>query len=215
MNRLLFLLPLILIFSCNSQKNKINVESNEAIDVSWAVKQLEQTIEARTSLSIPKIHVRSRSAERNDEGYDLEVSDGITITGNDPNGTIYGILELTEQIKHARSIDDLKSRHESARFPFRAIKANLPWDSYRRSEALQLHMETMQDISYWESFLDMLNWKNGKISGVRFLEWPKPEASILISSTGIFLYHQSLRKTTKPLNTARVVNSLLMETLRK
>ena len=156
MNRLLFLLPLILIFSCNSQKNKIKVESNEAIDVSWAVKQLEQTIEARTSLSIPKIHVRSRSAERNDEGYNLEVSDGITITGNDPNGTIYGILELTEQIKHARSIDDLKSRHESARFPFRAIKANLPWDSYRRSEALQLHMETMQDISYWESFLDMM-----------------------------------------------------------
>jgi hypothetical protein len=39
---------------------------------------------------------------------------------------------------------------------FRAIKFNLPWDSYRRSPALQLHMETCRDPKFWESFLDMM-----------------------------------------------------------
>ncbi|MDW7694326.1 hypothetical protein R9C00_06220 [Flammeovirgaceae bacterium SG7u.111] len=43
-----------------------------------------------------------------------------------------------------------------AHYPFRAIKFNLPWFSYRSGENLSLHMETCRDIKYWEAFLEMM-----------------------------------------------------------
>jgi len=156
MYRLLFLFSLAIIFSCNSNKTKTNIVVGDDINLTWAVNHLQKTIETKSLLSIPKINIKSTSRERKDEGYILKVSDEISITGNDRNGAIYGILELSEQIKNASTLDDITSKNESARFPFRALKVNLPWDSYRRSEALELHMQTMQDISFWENFLDMM-----------------------------------------------------------
>ncbi|MEM9673606.1 MAG: glycoside hydrolase family 20 zincin-like fold domain-containing protein [Bacteroidota bacterium] len=103
------------------------------------------------------IMIQGGQDEMTDEGYTLSVNEtDIKIKGNDSNGMLYGTLELAAQLRQYGSLDSIKGRKEQARFPFRAIKYNLPWDSYRRSEALQLHMETCRDLSYWEDFLNMM-----------------------------------------------------------
>ena len=50
----------------------------------------------------------------------------------------------------------IKSKAESPRLPFRAIKYDMPWDTYRHSYALDLHSETCKDVNYWKAFLDMM-----------------------------------------------------------
>ena len=69
---------------------------------------------------------------------------------------LYGTLALVESIENGTDLADVASSAERARFPFRAIKYNLPWNSYRKGEALALHRETCRDLTYWERFLDMM-----------------------------------------------------------
>jgi hypothetical protein len=71
-------------------------------------------------------------------------------------GILYGVQEVIENLEKGNKIKDISDRSETPYLPFRAIKFNLPWDSYRRSEALQLHMETCQDTLFWKQFLDMM-----------------------------------------------------------
>jgi hypothetical protein len=80
----------------------------------------------------------------------------ITITGGDERGLIYGSLSLAEDIQNGVSLTNCKSKTEKPFLPFRAIKYDLPWDSYRHSYALELHDQTCRDTSYWKSFLDMM-----------------------------------------------------------
>jgi hypothetical protein len=80
----------------------------------------------------------------------------ITITGGDERGLIYGCLSLAEDIRNGISLSNYRSKNEKPFLPFRAIKYDLPWDSYRHSYALELHDQTCRDTSYWRSFLDMM-----------------------------------------------------------
>lgn len=77
----------------------------------------------------------------------------IRITGGDSDGILYGALDVLEQM---RATGTVSSVEESARFPFRAIKFNLPWIPYREGKALRLHDETCRDLEFWEAFLDMM-----------------------------------------------------------
>ncbi len=78
----------------------------------------------------------------------------VKISGGDAVGLMYGLLEIRDQLKSGKRT--IESKKESPNLMFRAIKFNLPWDSYRRSEALSLHYETCRDTNYWEAFLDMM-----------------------------------------------------------
>jgi Glycosyl hydrolase family 20, domain 2 len=91
------------------------------------------------------------------EAYNLTISKkDITIAGGDERGLIYGTLSLVEDIKNGILPTALKPKSEKAELPFRAIKYDLPWDTYRHSPALDLHYETCRDLKYWEKFLDMM-----------------------------------------------------------
>ncbi len=78
----------------------------------------------------------------------------IVIQGGDSRGLLYGSVNLIEQMQSGPG--GLKDYSETARFPFRAIKFNLPWSAYRKAKALEIHQETCRDLKYWESFLDMM-----------------------------------------------------------
>jgi hypothetical protein len=80
----------------------------------------------------------------------------LTITGGDGRGVIYGALSVAEQLRSGTALGNIKPISEKAALPFRAIKFNLPWDSYRSSSALDLHYDTVRDVKYWEAFLDMM-----------------------------------------------------------
>ena len=80
----------------------------------------------------------------------------LTVSGGDNRGLIYGSLAVTEQLDRGRTIRTLQSAKEKPTVGFRAIKFDLPWDSYRASKALDQHYATVRDIRYWTAFLDMM-----------------------------------------------------------
>lgn len=74
----------------------------------------------------------------------------------DPAGAMYGALDAAEQIRMHGGPLGVQTKTVNPRFPFRAIKFNLPWMSYRKHESLQLHDATCRDLKFWERFLDMM-----------------------------------------------------------
>lgn len=80
----------------------------------------------------------------------------ITVHGGDGTGLIYGALSICEDIRNGIAIHQLKKKNESPRLPFRGIKYDLPWDTYRHSYSLDQHQEVCSDVEYWRSFLDMM-----------------------------------------------------------
>lgn len=91
------------------------------------------------------------------EGFRLENSSGkIVISAIDGTGAMYGLMELSEQIHLQKGLSEVASDLQNPRFPFRAIKFNLPWSSYRRFSALQVNESLCKDLEMWEAFLDMM-----------------------------------------------------------
>jgi hypothetical protein len=80
----------------------------------------------------------------------------VTITGGDARGLVYGALEVRAQLLNGVTIDSLAASPRPPTLAFRGIKFNTPWDSYRPSSALDQHTATVQDLGYWETFLDMM-----------------------------------------------------------
>jgi hypothetical protein len=122
--------------------------------VKTLVKQGYQIIEGRADYSINLIiSTDTLSAE----GYSIIPDRGIvSIKGFDGRGLIYGCLSLAENLRNGISLADLKAQSESPKLVFRAIKYDLPWDTYRHSYSLSQHQETCSDLKYWEAFLDMM-----------------------------------------------------------
>ncbi|CAN5123312.1 hypothetical protein BH09BAC4_BH09BAC4_25460 [soil metagenome] len=91
------------------------------------------------------------------EGYAI-IPQGkrLTITGGDARGLIYGCLAVAEDMQNGVSLSAIKAQTEKPHLPFRAIKFDLPWDTYRHSYSLDQHVETCRDVAYWERFLDMM-----------------------------------------------------------
>ncbi|HVS96802.1 MAG TPA: hypothetical protein VHE54_09960 [Puia sp.] len=80
----------------------------------------------------------------------------ITVSGGDDRGLIYGSLALAQMISGGISLDKVPPMREKPHFPFRAIKFDLPWDTYRHSYALDQHDTTCRDTLFWRAFLDMM-----------------------------------------------------------
>lgn len=82
----------------------------------------------------------------------------LCVVASDETGSMYGLLDLAEQIQISGSLSGVKEKRSNPHLSFRAIKFNLPWSAYRGSEneAMNLHMETARDLRFWERFLDMM-----------------------------------------------------------
>jgi len=92
-----------------------------------------------------------------DDGYALRKDDQTyAIHAQNNRGLLYGILEMVSQLEQGRTLDMIQEKAVQAHHPFRAIKFNLPWFSYRSGEHLALHTETCRDLAFWEAFLDMM-----------------------------------------------------------
>jgi hypothetical protein len=80
----------------------------------------------------------------------------VTIQAGDGRGLIYGALSLAEDLRNGMKLSNVTPRRESPHLPFRALKFNLPWDTYRHSAALDQHYETCRSLDFWRAFLDMM-----------------------------------------------------------
>ena len=80
----------------------------------------------------------------------------IAAAGTDAAGASYAAMDLAEQVRCGTALTAITDKTVSPRLAFRAIKFNLPWDSYRTGEALAQHTETCRDLKFWRAFLDMM-----------------------------------------------------------
>jgi len=80
----------------------------------------------------------------------------ITIAGGDHRGLIYGALALREQFLNGTPLEKTQPMREQPALPFRGIKFNTPWDTYRPSSALDQHYATARNLKFWEDWLDMM-----------------------------------------------------------
>ena len=132
------------------------------VQVKYAVKMLRKAL-LEKGYSIQKresdysISIIINSEILKAEEYILKPNGNkITITGGDGTGVIYGALSLEEDIRNGVTLSNVSERSESPKLQFRAIKFDLPWDTYRHSYALYQHQETCKDLKFWEAFLDMM-----------------------------------------------------------
>ena len=76
----------------------------------------------------------------------------IELAATDAAGAAYAAMDLAEQVRCGTALTAIADKTASPRVAFRAIKFNLPWDSYRTGEALAQHTETCRDLKFWGRF---------------------------------------------------------------
>lgn len=95
------------------------------------------------------------------EGFEIRRSPhrgepALLVLARDESGAMYGVLELAEQLRTRGSLASVSECVVNAKFPFRAVKFNLPWSTYRKNECFDVHRETVRDLAFWQAFLDMM-----------------------------------------------------------
>ena len=152
---------LLFFFGCQQEPLRLNLQiETEYPQVRHGVKKLYE-LSNTGSIDIVEsnydyvVFTEIDSANLDPEAFDLTVEDDvIMLRAGDPAGLMYGLLDIREQLQTGHR--ELRGKTESPDLTFRAIKFNLPWDSYRTGESLQLHYETCRDTSFWNDFLDMM-----------------------------------------------------------
>ncbi|WP_240416052.1 hypothetical protein [Paenibacillus periandrae] len=95
------------------------------------------------------------------EGFEIrrayhQGNPALFVLASDESGAMYGVLEVAEQLQTHGNLTDVSECIINPRFPFRAVKFNLPWSSYRRNECFELQKGTVRDLDFWQAFLDMM-----------------------------------------------------------
>ena len=141
----------------------VNIEyDTSSAQAKYAAQALEKAITRKgyvvsSASSGISIILSTNAIQLDEEAFSIRI-DGkkIILTGGDKRGMIYASLSLAEEVRNGRRLEEIKSRSEKANYSFRSIKFDLPWDTYRHSDALDLHYTTCKDLNYWKAFLDMM-----------------------------------------------------------
>lgn len=165
MSRLLFLIVALHWLPGSGLAQRVALRDEAAsVQSRYAVRRLTDALQTRGCRVMPAgasadltIRIAPLQAGLGSEAYAVE-RDGnrLTITGGDARGLIYGTLSVAEALLQGTSALKLSTHRERPHLPFRALKFDLPWDTYRHSYALDQHYATCRDTLYWRAFLDMM-----------------------------------------------------------
>jgi hypothetical protein len=157
------LIGIFLVFLTAGFSQTVNiVYDKSSLQSTYAAKMLEKTLISKgyrlNNTKADLVITLSINADQlGQEAYLLRAENKrFNVTGGDERGMIYGSLSLAEGLRNGSRLETISSRSEKPNYSFRAIKFDLPWDTYRHSDALDLHYETCKDLNYWRAFLDMM-----------------------------------------------------------
>ncbi|HEV8514160.1 MAG TPA: hypothetical protein VGQ59_12825 [Cyclobacteriaceae bacterium] len=161
MNKLFIVFILGILFSFKSEAQTISLSfdasnSREKYSSAILAKALSEKGYSITAQAAFKISLEINTSIEKEAFTIFKSSNEIRIKGGDENGILYGCFSVAEDIRTGIPIEKIKEKSENPRLQFRAIKYDLPWDTYRHSYALDQHQETCADVKYWESFLNMM-----------------------------------------------------------
>jgi hypothetical protein len=120
----------------------------------WSEKALQDRVRD-AGLAVPEEAKRP-------QGYAVLPSrETLFIVGGDDAGTMYGLLDVAEQLRHGATLRALKPRATAPYIEMRGIKLNIPLDARTPSysdagTAAQENIAHMWDWSFWEEYLDAL-----------------------------------------------------------
>lgn len=186
MKNILILLTILSLYSCKTEENKVNIlfDSDEK-RIELALEELKQALEGNqidftenaeeTSTSIQIIFSTIKDATLikdlnlpkgiHEQGFSIRKTNknGITkyyVIGGDAVGTMYGGLELAEQIKIG-GLENVTELDKNPHMNMRGIKFNIPLDvrtpSYSdMSDAGQENIEQMWSFDFWKETIDNL-----------------------------------------------------------
>ena len=86
----------------------------------------------------------------------MEPNHKLVILARDEVGAMYGVQELAEHIRIQGKYQLPENKTSNPTLEYRIIKFNLPWSSYRTSDAMDVHLMACRDLKFWERFLDMM-----------------------------------------------------------
>ncbi|MFP4172707.1 MAG: glycoside hydrolase family 20 zincin-like fold domain-containing protein [Candidatus Hydrogenedentota bacterium] len=163
--RLLFVCAFVMSVAPGALSADVYVEHDSTVPrAAYAAGALDEALEEKgyrvsdqkaDDLFVVKLAVDADGLEA--EAFSIHPDGGtITVHGGDERGMIYGALALAADLRKGTRLEQIEPATESPHLPFRGIKHNLAWDSYRSSSALRQHKETLRDVDYWEAFLDMM-----------------------------------------------------------
>lgn len=163
MKKLLFFLGILLVGSNGNawaQTVRINYAQSSA-PAAYAAGKLQQSLLQKgykvKGQAVDFTIQITTNQQLGSEGYLLQKEGNkITITGGDERGLVYGVLSVAEEVRNGTLLKNIRPRSEQPHYSLRAVKFDLPWDTYRHSYALDLHQETCKDLDYWRAFLDMM-----------------------------------------------------------
>ncbi len=91
------------------------------------------------------------------EGFSIKmISNTIYIEGADYSGAMYGLFEITEQIK-LRGIDGINEVILEPYHKMRGTKFNLPYESYGGyGDPYEVNLQTCMDTKFWRKYIDFL-----------------------------------------------------------
>lgn len=147
--------------SCSTKKIKIDLQiSTNERSVQLAIEKFKESAKT-AAFEISSINPDLVISGKTDtllgssEAFRIrQEGNTVSVTGGGATGLVYALNDVRKCI--SRGITQIPEKDETPQFEFRALKFNLPWASYRRSEALQQHYETCRDTLFWESFLNMM-----------------------------------------------------------
>lgn len=147
-------------FVARSQLVNIRYDNNSD-QAKYAVRMLEKALIAngyKTTDSKADIFISiADDSKLPNEAFAISsAKNRINIKGGGGRGIIYGSFSIIEDLRNGVALSKITSKRETAKLALRAIKYDLPWDTYRHSYSLDQHQETCSDLRYWEAFLDMM-----------------------------------------------------------
>ena len=151
---------LTVITTCFSQAVKV-VYDKTSPQAKYADERLEKALKAKSYAirTSPGGYVITLSVDKNlgKEAYNISPNGKkISVSGGNGTGLIYGALSVCEDLGNGIKLQNIKASNDQPRMQLRAVKYDMPWDTYRHSYALDQHYETCRDLNYWRAFLDMM-----------------------------------------------------------
>ena len=146
---------------CHGQTVSIQYDSS-SIQIKYAAAILKQSLQnnkypVQKDKSEYLIVLEIDADNLDNEAYQIKRHrKKILITGGDERGIIYGCQSIIEDIHNGIALKNIIDKSESTHLHFRAIKFDLPWDTYRHSGSLYQHQEICSKLEFWEAFLDMM-----------------------------------------------------------
>jgi hypothetical protein len=164
-----FFLLLFMQTGCTDTSNEISVFApSEHPEIEFALAELEaaletkgltfklsQDVDAQISVSLVE------SDKLRSEGFEIKTSEEkIRISGIDVEGLLYGILELSEQIKIG-GLERVEATLQNPYMEKRGTKFNIPLDartpSYSdASDVAQHNIPVMWEFDFWKNYIDNL-----------------------------------------------------------